>query len=279
MEGLVEGSDAEVAELRALAARAEPARLRRMFRALLREQEDLAWAPQTGAVLEMAVVRLASLPEGEDAQALLARLDALERRLAEEPPASPGASRSRTGGPGGGGPAPRAGERSRGGGPASRSSPEPEDAPEEAADAVEESAAPAEPHLGPDAPLAVVFDRLRVLARREDRALAGALDGGELVELSNERLCLALPNAFAARRLERRAPDLERLASRLFGRPVRVVVRGPEEAPPGEAAQRGVESDLARRRRQEALDHPAVNSVLEVLGGDVEEIRPLGPAG
>ena len=79
---LVDASEAELAELRALAARAEPARLRRMFRALIREQEDLAWAPEPFAVLEMAVVRLATLAAGDEVAELLSRLDALERRLA-----------------------------------------------------------------------------------------------------------------------------------------------------------------------------------------------------
>ncbi|MCG8589081.1 MAG: DNA polymerase III subunit gamma/tau, partial [Proteobacteria bacterium] len=88
--GLVEGSDDELAELKSLAERAEPARLRRMFRALVREQEDLTWAPQPLAVLEMALVRLATLPDGDDVAKLVARLEALERRLP-------------TGGPGGGG--------------------------------------------------------------------------------------------------------------------------------------------------------------------------------
>ena len=78
---LVEGSAEEVAELRALAARCDAARLRRMFRALVKEQEDLAWAPQPFAVLEMAVVRLATLPAGDEVAALLARLEALEARL------------------------------------------------------------------------------------------------------------------------------------------------------------------------------------------------------
>ncbi|MCA9509253.1 MAG: DNA polymerase III subunit gamma/tau, partial [Myxococcales bacterium] len=79
---LVEASDAELEELRALAGSTDAARLRRMFRAMVREQEDLAWAPQPYAVLEMAIVRLATMPDGEDVARLLARLDALERRLA-----------------------------------------------------------------------------------------------------------------------------------------------------------------------------------------------------
>jgi len=81
-EGLVEGTDEERAELRALGARCDATRLRRMFRALLREIEDLAFAPKPAAVLELAVIRLATLPAGDDVEKLLSRLDALERRLA-----------------------------------------------------------------------------------------------------------------------------------------------------------------------------------------------------
>src|SRR5262245_56747307 len=79
--GLVEGASDEVSELRALAQRSDAARLRRMFRALLKEQEDLSFAPAPFTVIEMAVVRLANLPEGDDVGRLLARLDELERRL------------------------------------------------------------------------------------------------------------------------------------------------------------------------------------------------------
>jgi DNA polymerase-3 subunit gamma/tau len=73
---LVEGGEEEVAELRALAGRVDAARLRRMFRSLLKEQEDLAWAPQPFAVLEMAVVRMATMPAGDEVAKLLTRLDA-----------------------------------------------------------------------------------------------------------------------------------------------------------------------------------------------------------
>ena len=37
---------------------------------------------------------------------------------------------------------------------------------------------------------------------------------------------------------------------------------------------RGEGTDAARRR--EALNHPAVNSALEILDGEILEIRPLG---
>ena len=79
--GLVEAADAEIAALRELSGRTEEARLRRMFRALLKEQEDLAWAPDPFAVLEVALIRLAGLPSGDQVEQLLTRIDALEQRL------------------------------------------------------------------------------------------------------------------------------------------------------------------------------------------------------
>ncbi len=272
--GLVEGSDSEVAELRALAERAEPARLRRMFRALLREQEDLAWAPQPLTVLEMALLRLATLAEGDDVQTLLNRLEALERRLEGEPPppggaAGGGAARARSA---------RSAERPTGGSRRSDAGAGPARA---AGDNGATTETPVPAQSGADAPeaeasLGTVFDRLRALAQGDDRTLAGALEGGCLVERGPDRLRIALPNPFAARRLERRVADLEALAARLFGRPVRIAVEGPAEEG-NDAARRVQESDLARRRRQEALANPAVNETLQVLGGEVLEIRPLGP--
>ena len=76
-----------------------------MFRTLVSEQEDLAWAPQPFAVLEMAIVRLASLPDGGDVAQLIARLDALEKKLAGGAGGSPsgGASSGGSASPAGGG--------------------------------------------------------------------------------------------------------------------------------------------------------------------------------
>lgn len=271
---LVEGGEAELEELRALAARAEPGRVRRMFRALLREQEDLAWAPEPMAVLEMALVRLATSASGEDAAALLARLDALERRLAGEP--GPEA-----GGPAGGGSAPgvrsrASGERTPRGG-ASGSRPRAVAEPEPAAAGAVEA----------ELPPAAVLDRFRAALAESDRGLGLALEGAALVERSERRLVLAVAEPFAARRLERRLADLEAAAERFFGRPLRIAIQGadapgPAPAAPargGRAQRSEPEEEAARRCRREALDHPAVNAALEILGGDVVEIRPLGGAG
>ena len=283
-EGLVEGSDSELDELRQLASRTDGGRLRRMFRALVREQEDLAWAPQPFAVLEMALVRLATTSPGEDVQALLNRLDGLEKRLSSG--GSPGDD-----GPGGG---------SRGSRPAAARPPEARpapgmppkrvEAPSEAAieaPAPTAAAAPATP-----APVAAqteaadpaalpLLDRLRALATERDRALGAALEGVTIGDRNETSLTLRTLQPFAAHRLDRRRADLEAVCARFFGRPMRVVIVGPtgDGRPAGAAA----DDEAVRQRRREALSHPAINATLEILGGAVIEIRSLGessgPAG
>jgi DNA polymerase-3 subunit gamma/tau len=285
---LVEGSDAHLEALRALAARTEEARLRRMFRALLREQEDLTWAPEPFAVLEMALVRLATLPSGDEVAQLLARLDALERRLRGEAPeggAAPaaGGSRGRAAPPrrGGAGPAEAAPlDEARGAEPeAAQAAParetpaaaELESGAHDGPAAVENLAA------DPPAPLPVVFDRLRALARERDRMLWGALEDGRLAARDAAGLTIAVSTGVAARRLEARRSALEALCESFFGRRVQVAI----EAPAAAAGARPVAAATrdAGRLRQQALEHPALNDALEILGAEIVEIRPLGQPG
>jgi DNA polymerase-3 subunit gamma/tau len=271
--GLVEGADAEVAALSELAGRAEEARLRRMFRALLREQEDLAWAPDPFAVLEMAVVRCATLAPGDKVEELLARIDGLERRL------SGGGSGG--GEPGTSTPSGRASPAARSGAPRPRteSAPAAPPAPASVVPPAPVAVAPPEPEAdlsepAADAPLPLVFDRLRSFAQEANRGLFAALEGGRLAGRSDDTIRIALPSALAVRRLESRLRELEAVVERFFGGPRRVVLESDGGA--AEAAPRPAGPDpLAQRRRQEALNHPAVNQALEILQGEILEIKPL----
>jgi DNA polymerase III subunits gamma and tau domain III len=253
----VEASEAELVELRGLAARAEPARLRRMFRALVREQEDLAWAPEPFAVLEMAVVRLATLAAGDEVSELLARLDALERRLAEGDESS--------GGLGGPGPGRESAPR--------RSPPEAAPSPTPAPVKPPRRSEPAE-ELAPEA----VFDRLRVFAQRENRGLFAALEGGRAAHWDGERLRLVLPGGIGARRLAGRRGDLDAVCASFFGRAVRVELEIEDHVSPAAEIAREASKEAGEARRREALNHPAVNSALEILDAEILEIRPLGGA-
>ena len=263
---LVEGSDAELAELRALAERADVGRLRRMFRALLREQEDLAWAPDPFSVLEMGVVRLATLAGEDDVAKLLTRLDALEKRLTDGAPRGPGKAAAR--------------EAARAlGAPLGRQRPV-----DEAAPRAHEPSSPRPPHRtsqpsppGGDAALSQIYDRLSAFAQERNRGLFAALEGGELLERAPGRMRVRLPSALAARRLASRAQELEEVCRLFFGETVRIELESLQSAAPEAAAPaKPTDSAAARRRRQQALDHPGVNTAIEVLGGEIVEIRPLG---
>jgi DNA polymerase-3 subunit gamma/tau len=255
---LIDASEDEIAELRALAERADATRLRRMFRALVKEQEDLAWAPQPFAVLELGVVRLATMPDGDDVGRLLARLEALERRLAGPDGGAEGGAPPATAG---GSTAPSKGR----GGPARRT----ETAP---ADGGEIAAAPPPAN----APPAAVLDRLRAFARASQPAVFAALDGAELLERDADRVRIRVPEPFAARRLRERQDALDALAEGFFGRATRVVIEDGATAATTASAGAAAQSDTARQRRKEALEDPAVGRALEILGADIVEIRPLG---
>ena len=100
---LIQAAGEEVEELAKRARPHDTETFQRLFRVLLSRSQELAAAPRPEHALEMAVVRLATLPEAEALSSLIARLDALQD-------GGPAAS----GGGGGSAPAPRGGGDSRG---------------------------------------------------------------------------------------------------------------------------------------------------------------------
>jgi DNA polymerase-3 subunit gamma/tau len=290
-QGLFDGSDEERAELIELASRTEPARLRRMFRALVREIEDLSWAPRPTAVLEMAIIRLATLPAGDDAGQLLTRLDQLERRLSGgKGPAGSGSggSTSRSQPVSDRGPRKRAESP-----PAATREPDAFDPPPASPRRASQGAArdrhtvkespkaqsahesrPESSRLGGGAPPEAIFDRFRSKALETDRSRYAALEGTELLSINGNTIELGVPAAFHAERLRTRITDLEAFAGTLFGQPTRITVEVIAAHSPLEDSAESREQ--SRRRRQEALNSEPVNLAIEVLDAEIVEIRPLG---
>jgi hypothetical protein len=167
--------------------------------------------------------------------------------------------------------------RGRGGAPAARAArPDPDPPRASAAPA----AAPAPEPAEPGAPLEVVYDRLAAFAQQENRGLFAALAGGRLVERAPGRLRIRLASGIAARRLAARDRDLEAVCGRFFGEPMRVELETDSGGAPARSGATPADDDAAaRRRKQRALDDPGVNAALEVLGGEIVEIRPLGEDG
>ena len=76
--GMIDAAPDALAELRERARPHDPETLQRLFRVLLSRIQELAFAARQEHALEMAILRLATLPEAESLAALIQKLDALE---------------------------------------------------------------------------------------------------------------------------------------------------------------------------------------------------------
>jgi hypothetical protein len=257
-----------------------------MFRALLKEQEDLAWAPQPFAVLEMAVVRMATMASGDDVARLLTRLDALERGLRDETGGRGG------NGPSGGNPPPARSHAqdekprnttqprssSRAANPASAAAAAPVDSAPSADAAAPVTPAELPPSKGSlEAHPAVILDRLRDFLGVNHPGLMAALEGGQLIEHNDQLLRVMIPETFAATRLRGRLELLESEAAKFFKQKIRVEIVTPDDNTDRPSDSKAAPSGEALRElRQRALEHPAVNLAVEILEGEIIEIRPTG---
>ena len=297
---LVDGSVEDIAELIELAGHSNTIRLRRMFRILVAEQEDLAWAPQPFAVLEMAIVRLASLPEGGDIAQLIARLDALEQSLAGADDGKPGGGGSAPGSAGGRpqtakarAQVPPETTRSAQAQTVTRVEPPTVDPPMVAPPTVDppmvdspkvdppmvdspKQATPSPPVEALATPQAVL-DRLRAIAKEKDPPLFQSLDRVELVARSETQLHFVASGEFQTKRLEARRSQLEALCRSFFGKAMRIEISQSEAETmaQGDLADSNTNREADRQRRHDALNHPSINLLLKELRGEIVEIRAL----
>ena len=132
----------------------------------------------------------------------------------------------------------------------------------------------APPTIGGGAPPATIFDRFKAKALELDRSKFASLDGTTLVAIEGNVIRIGADAAFHVERLRARQPDLEALATQLFGKPTKITV---EIATATAAREQSRESrEHERRQRQEALNSEPVNLAIEVLKAEIVEIRPLG---
>ena len=265
--------DVTADELRATQTLSELASLedlQRMLSLLVRTETEIPGSVFPRLTVEMALIRLTSLPPGQDVAALVRKLEDLERRLgtgSEVLTAPPTTARR----------------------PAT-----PQVPPATSVAQPEEPPLPPEPQepsaKKPDAPAAEIPQNKSwsglveyVRAKRRPR-IASILEQARLLEMQLPQLRIGLPKgSFAFGQLEdpETLEALTHLAEKYFEQPVRVTVVGLNptdtlDAPKSLADERKAEqSDRQNRLRDDALEHPAVKSALDVFEGTVEEVRPI----
>jgi DNA polymerase-3 subunit gamma/tau len=230
-------ADDEAAALRDQAARIPAADCDRAFRILLETDEEVARTPYPKLVLEMALLKLATLPALLPVEELLQRLADLDARLrgsaAPATPARPGASAS------------------------------PASAP------TRPSARPAP--VAPSSPGS--WDEFVAFAHGERPTLADHLAKCTVRQLDVGGATLTVPRGFRFDYLSRRdhLALIEDLAARFFGRPLRVLVEAGEAANGG--APPAPPKPSAAELASTAMQNPAVKAAVEILGGEVAEVR------
>jgi len=114
------------------------------------------------------------------------------------------------------------------------------------------------------------------MAGRGNPGLFAALEGGRIAARDGEHLRVAVPQRFSARRLEDRREALEAVCTQFFGHPMRLEIEVEGAGAHGSGPGTELDAESIRRLRQKALEHPAVNAAIEIFGGEIAEIRPLG---
>lgn len=245
---LVDVPPEEIDELRRQAALCERADLDRLFRIARLGDEELTRSSVPRLVLEMTIVRMATLEPVLSVDAVLARLDEIERGLgrAPSPPTKPPPPAPARG---------NGGTAVKPGNVAAVAPPAP----------VSADPSPVRPVDGNPAGDDGRWEELLAFVQSKKPAIYFNLSHARFLARANGTLVVGVAKEKFRAELTSRATQsqLEALISEFYEAPTRVRVEAvSEEAAPGPAAA-----------ASEMLEHPSVKAAVEILGGEVREVR------
>jgi DNA polymerase-3 subunit gamma/tau len=247
--------DEERAEVQKQAQRMGSEDLDRAFHLMLETESEVGRVPYPKLVMEMAIIKLATLTPVLPLADLLDRLDDLERHL---------------GGPGNGvtGPSGAATTRVKAAPP---SRPQPPASPQRSA--AEDNLPTAVAAAAPMPAGACSWEGFVAFVGKENVTLLPYVSKSQVPRLDEPGLTLNVPRGYYYDYLVQRdhAQLVEDLARRYFGRDLRVTVNAVDVDDANAAAAEPVESPAAMQAA--ALDNPAVRAAVEILGGQVQEVK------
>jgi DNA polymerase-3 subunit gamma/tau len=255
LDSLITASQEGLAEFRRLSETASLGRLQSLFDIFLAAEAGMRATSYPRMLLELTILRAVRLEEVADLHQLMERLETLEKRLS---------STSREGlSPGKGMTETLPGKNENNSSPV-------ESTPETS------SSREREEHSGED-----LFPRLVEAVRREGGMMLGSfLQHGRLVKQGEKEIEIAFESGNTLFRDTLQESEnltlLRRVARKITGRKmeVRLVVRAQKEEQ-GEKKKR--ETDLKKRHRREAIDHPLIQDVLDVFKAEVIDIKVMEP--
>jgi DNA polymerase-3 subunit gamma/tau len=228
--------------------------LDRAFRLLLTTESEIGHVPYPKLVLEMALIKLATLTPVVPVDELLERIDELQQRLAAG--STPGGSapvRTADAAPAGARREPHAPAHHHTAGAGT-------------------AAAPAAPAAAAQAGAAQrSWEEFLAFVGKEKVTLLPYLQSSQPPPLGGPTIALNVPGGYYYDYLAQRNHTqlVEDLARRFFGRPLRITVSA--AAPAQEQSSTPAESPAVMQAA--ALDDPVVRAAVEILGGEVQEVK------
>ena len=278
--GLLELSEAELAELSALAKGQSAGELQRHLTLLLKAETEMAHASFPRLVLEMALMKMATLRPAVPVQELLKRLAALESGAPAAPRQAGQGERPREAQP-----APRPASAAPSAPPARPAAGHPAAGPASAPapQAQAQAQAPAAPAPALAADDGDLWVSLVRFVKGKRPMIGSELEQVYPVTVTRELLeigCLA--GSYELRRMQdpEKIAELKVLVQAHFGgNPnVRVTVLNsiPSDAPPTLSEKKSLDAaERAATLRREAEAHPLVSAAVELFDGEIAEVKEL----
>jgi DNA polymerase III subunit gamma/tau len=241
--------DEECADVQRQAQKMSAEDLDRVFRLMLATESEVSRVPYPKLVMEMALIKLTTLTPVVAIEELLSRIDDLQRRLG-------GAGNGAAGPATTGGPSPTSGRAPAAGRRVTSAA---------ASAAVPETAVP------PGADRS--WEEFVAFVGKEKVTLLPYVSHSQVPHLDGPQLTLNVPRGYYYDYLVQRDHTqlVEELARRFFGRDLRVTVNAIDMDAAAPASAAAPESPAALHAA--ALDNPAVRAAVEILGGEVQEVK------
>ncbi|TWJ16584.1 DNA polymerase III subunit gamma/tau [Geobacter argillaceus] len=271
---LLDLAESELATQREICALSDANRLQRCLAILMKAETECAHSAMPRLVLEMALVKMATLGAVVPAREILARLDRLEARLgsgttASSRPSPPAATPSRQS-------PPPVHQRQQPAAPQQRREQEPAPRPAEPA-----TVAPPEPERPRETPVGGDWAGFVAFVKRTRPLLATKLEKGSPLQLDEGGLQIGFPRGSLELSMLKEKDyhtQLQELAVSFFKRPtvVKIVPISTEDRHlPISLAEKKSLDQAARvtTLKETALRHPMVAAALEIFGGTLDECR------
>ena len=250
---LIDVGETELQDIKSLSEPASLEDLQRLLTILIRTEADLAVSNYPRLTMEMVLVKLAELPKGIDVATLIQRLQSLEQQLASGLPAPQGKPAEDV----------------------SVSAPVPVEVPP-----AEEPAAKKSVELpvsgGGEKNWAGLVEFVK---KHHKPRISSLLEQSSLLLLELPRLRIGMPERFLSLADAEMRQEIQVLAAEYFAAAVKVEVEkvgNGDKAPLSLHAERAQqESDRQKKLRENAIEHPAIKSALEIFGGKIEDVKPI----